>query len=117
MEWLDATHLRYSDTSLKPCWWRHPDVLWHLTALKDAYDSAYTMRIPDTAPIAWHLHWLWPTMERINTMRSMQKCKTGVHTPAPSPLLDHDHAIDETIAHWMTSDPTSVLELAEPDDA
>lgn len=66
---------------LPPCWWRHPIAVEHLTALMVAHIGAY--RDPDATPgpalIDFHERSLWPTLERLRSLRVFSACQDGGH--------------------------------------
>lgn len=70
VHWLDTTYLRFLPQkyyALFPCWYRHPIVVQHLTALMVAHRGAYhrSQAAPGSQLVDWHERSLWPTIGRL----------------------------------------------------
>ena len=69
----------YKD-SLQPCWYRHPDVLDELTALRAAWYAAYRDSAASaTAAIEWHDRWLPGAMTRCKAAMKALACDKNGH--------------------------------------
>lgn len=109
---LDRTYLRVSQLTLMPCWWRHPDVVWHLTALMVAFHEAYNpkARIGMTQ-VAFHEQALWPTLQRINSLDSMHECNRENHGVKSYRSVVQSPALVAQIEKWNEGDDTSITDL------
>lgn len=73
--------------ALRPCWYRHRDVLSDLAALYEVWCWAY--RAPDATPgrrEEWHASWLPDWIERSKTSSSQREC-SPTHDPRPPVAL------------------------------
>lgn len=102
VNWLDRTYLQQVTTfELKPCWWRHPDIVWQLTALMLAHAAVYNATAkPSMDFVTFHTHALWPTLERITSNGTMRKCEKGKHDPSKISPLIVDEALEAQIRTW-----------------
>lgn len=113
---LDETYLRQSRYELKKCWWRHPDVVWQLTALMDSFDAVYAEQEPSPSASAWHIQHLWPTLDRIADGGPMRNCNVREHRPETQPPIPVDDALDSVIDTWISGGEVFLQEISRPDD-
>lgn len=100
---VDDVFLRdVQEVRLKPCWWRHPSVLWEVTALWAAFISTYGKNAaPSAHQSAFLQQCMWPTLQRIHAHGAMQHCKPGEHTDEHrARAMSRDPELDEQIAKW-----------------
>jgi hypothetical protein len=93
--WVDEVirgrHSEAYRDSLQPCWYRHPDVLDELTALRAAWYAAYRDKAASSsAAIEWHDRWLPGCMARCKAAMKALACdKNGHQEPRkPAPFYD-----------------------------
>lgn len=112
VEFLDRTYLQWSEYELKKCWHLHPDVVWELTALREAFAAAYNAGTVGTdAMLVWHERALWPTLERIRTRAPMKPCNAQNHQPEQRPRLEFDDTRAARHQAWMGGDDIPLPEL------
>lgn len=84
-DWLAWLHGRFPLLGrVPPCWWRHPAVVEHLTALYLAWWSAY--EDPQAGPCAqadWLDRWLPATLGRLAEW-TPRSCLIGTHCDDPA---------------------------------
>lgn len=69
---------------LAPCWYRHPEVLDELTALRRAWFGAYRDSMASaTAAIEWHDRWLPACLGRCKAAIKSRGCDKNVHDDQP----------------------------------
>jgi hypothetical protein len=63
------------------CWYRHPDAVDELSALRVAWHAVYKAKSPlPTAAIEWHDRWLPGAVARVSKI--VNSCKSGGHQEA-----------------------------------
>lgn len=82
--WVDEVirgrHPEAYRDSLQPCWYRHPDVLDELTALRAAWYAAYKDSAASAvAAIEWHDRWLPGAMTRCKAAMKALACDKNGH--------------------------------------
>jgi hypothetical protein len=69
---------------LAPCWYRHPEVLDELTALRTAWFGAYRDSMASaTAAIEWHDRWLPACLARCKAVMKSRGCDKEGHDERP----------------------------------
>ncbi|MGC4174332.1 DUF4913 domain-containing protein [Demequina sp.] len=109
---LERTYLReYSYGELKPCWWRHPAVVWQLTALLASFMLVYNPKAkPSADQSMWHEHHLFPTLDRIRKNDSLRACVQGKHTPIKAARSMIDGDLTSWIDNWKEANDESLLD-------
>lgn len=77
VRFMNKTYLEgNASLRLKPCWYRHPDVLWQVTAIYSGFLYVYNRgQIRASMGHAdFHTRVLWPLLERISYNQSMKEC-------------------------------------------
>lgn len=105
--WLERRYLQYlgqDQFGLRKCWYLHPVVVEHLTALMVSHIAAYRVdkAAPSSALVDWHERCFWPTMQRLKSF--FGKCTLDVHVPPPV----HPLAIDEVAFQEFVESTTGV---------
>jgi len=97
-----------TEFKIKPCWWRHPDVLWQLTALYAAFIDTYNPKEPpSTKQASFHEHILWPILLRIKSQQSQKPCSMTEHKEPEAPKAKRDPALAVRIRELRgESDPS-----------
>lgn len=115
VEFLDRTYLISTATfALKPCWWRHPDVVWQLTALMVAFQAAYRAASqPSQTQVAFHEQALWPVVIRLKNNGSMGSCKQGQHHEPTAETMPVDPALAAQIENWRNGDEASLDDFSK----
>lgn len=110
---LDRTYFQYlPDFNLKPCWWRHPDVVWQLTALWAAFRVTYRPSArPGNEQATWHLHILWPTLERLRKS-SLRPCNATEHKPEMQKPLGEATGLMERLEQWRNDEDIPLGDVA-----
>lgn len=75
VDWLIGRYRPGNSAEIRRCWYRHPVAVEELWALMVAWRAAYCAgnRASDQLA-AWHQHWLWPCLERLNTYAGWDDC-------------------------------------------
>lgn len=92
--------------AIASCWFEHGAVVEELTALWAAWHAAlHDHKQPTSDYAAWHAHYFWPAMKRINNL--LQDCRTAEHEPistrAPRPYPGLEAFIDQDCRHHPDS--------------
>ncbi|WP_108720343.1 hypothetical protein [Miniimonas sp. S16] len=125
--WVQRHNTRFgpSDSALHlvGCWYRHPVVVEELTALMEAWRTAYIgHQVPTTDAISYLQNYFHPTMHRIHTaVWGLKNCTGGHRDPTLYPdsnvfdptAMDHYVALDLTAHPDPAPEPTSQSEGQE----
>ena len=105
VRFLDRTYFQYlPDYNLKPCWWRHPDVVWQLTALWAAFGVTYNPKArPSTEQATWHDRILFPTLDRLRRS-SLKPCNSREHKPDRQRALPESTGLAEQLERWRNGE-------------
>ncbi|TIH33777.1 hypothetical protein [Subtercola vilae] len=107
--WLERRYVQYLGQDrygLRPCWYKHPLVVEHLTALMVSHAGAYrtAQSAPSAALFEWHERSLWPTLERIRDF--WNKCTTHQHVDLAEKA--HPLTFDEEDFETFVTDGTGI---------
>lgn len=97
-DWLGWLHERYPVAEAVPaCWWRHPEVVEELLALRTAWGSAYEdPEAPPHAAADWHDRLLPGTLARIPRWGVKACLNSGRHVDRPPAA--YGQAVDDRAA-------------------
>ncbi|WP_147915203.1 hypothetical protein [Ruania zhangjianzhongii] len=109
VEWHNERYGRVNpDWTIHPCWFRHPAVVEHLTALMVAWRAAYESDKPSREAAIWH-----DQMNSIHTRMTgaawgFKNCAGGHREPAEQPTDSDPEALAAHIAADVQAHPDTV---------
>ena len=77
IEWL-VDRYRLDHRTIPPCWSRHSELIEELSALRQAWQTAYSTLANGDAPLAWHEHFAL-ARERLSVAVSRSGCRASEH--------------------------------------
>ena len=119
VRFLDRTYMQWlaEYSMFKPCWWRHPDVVWPLTALWAAFRVTYAPKArPSKEQAMWHEQLLWPTLERLRRS-SMKDCNSKEHRPNIQAALVHSPELADQLTRWSNDEDIRLGDYRSSDDS
>ncbi|MFI8105403.1 hypothetical protein [Streptomyces sp. NPDC086023] len=103
VDWLRTTFELHNQ--LAPCWYRHPAVVEHLTALYAGWLRTYAAEQPPAGPLA-EADWI-NTLHAFTPRFHLAACATGRHQEPPPPVPPPPDAADAFHLYLSVSDATT----------
>ncbi|CAD6015990.1 hypothetical protein [Agreia sp. COWG] len=105
VNWLERRYLQYLSQDrygLRPCWYLHPVIVEHLTALMVSHASAYRVgqAAPSAALVEWHERSFWPTIARFKEF--FTKCTLHKHVEPEIYPMDLGEEAFQDYVHGRT---------------
>ncbi|TNU72783.1 DUF4913 domain-containing protein, partial [Miniimonas arenae] len=121
--WIDQHNTRFGQADsalhLTACWYRHPVVVEELTALMEAWRTAYLgHQAPTTDAIYYLQTFFHPTVHRIHTAAwGLKNCTGGHREPTlyPSPNTFDADAYDRHVASDLATHPDPPPQARTPE--
>ncbi|MFD5141210.1 hypothetical protein ACFWMX_34105 [Streptomyces sp. NPDC058378] len=109
VDWLRTTFELHN--SIPPCWYRHPPVVEHLTALYAGWIRTYAGEPTPGRELA-EADWI-NTLHAFTPRLQLAACATGVHQ-APPPVPPVMPGTETDFDHYLTSSETTNAPAAHP---
>lgn len=103
VDWLRSTFELHNQ--IPPCWYRHPAVIEHLTALYVGWVRTYAGEQSPGRELS-EAEWI-NTLHALTPRLQLATCATGIHTDPPPPIPAKPDAVEEFETYLATSDTTT----------
>lgn len=110
VEWHNERYGQFNPNwTIHPCWFRHPPVVEHLTALMVAWRAAYETDRPSREAAVWHLE-----MDQIHTRMTgaewgFKRCVGGHRDPSEQPTEQDPETLGGFISEDLARHPDGNL--------
>lgn len=109
VEWHNERYGRVNpDWTIHPCWFRHPAVVEHLTALMVAWRAAYESDKPSREAAIWHDQMNSIHIRMTGAAWGFKNCAGGHREPAEQPTDSDPEALAAHIAADVQAHPDTV---------